>query len=190
MQHVRMHRTECYFGNHKCPFAKISGEMCTWCGPLIYMKKHVKQVHKGDSDVRDVSGSFQICIKITFGSANYRQAIFTLDRMFYIYSKVVDRLFYCAVLYVGPKAETTLFRYRLTICGKTGKEVISHLLCTLNFMEDIDEVIENGKCVVVHYGNLERFLKENHLQIEIEIFKSEVASGDEGTHNDDDNDDE
>jgi hypothetical protein len=172
MHLIEEHEQVCSYGNHQCPFARISKEDCDWLGPFSAINKHVKKNHSKNGDYEETD----VCVKTVLINvcehSNFRQVIFTLGKTFYVLSKTTGNTFFCVVFYVGPLDESAKYKYRFSL-SKKEIGTISYCLFTRGFNEDSSQVFEAGNCVVIHYGCLENFMEGNCLPYEIEFFEHE-----------------
>jgi hypothetical protein len=171
---IKKHEAQCPYRNHDCPYHKISKEDCTWVGPLVEMKNHVKKMHDSPGDNVELTGPLRTVLRNISESSSFRQVMFTLNEIFYVIWELRDNIFYCATFHIGPKENSCKFKCRFRISKKRGGESISYCVKTHSFMEDVDEIIERGECVAIHYSCLQKFIKNSVLPFEIQIFNADT----------------
>ncbi|PSN42269.1 hypothetical protein C0J52_20419 [Blattella germanica] len=192
MSNIKEHLKECIFGNHKCVFAKICKENCNWCGPLLNMKKHVKQMHKAEADTLNTEEPLQmlLAMKSETEFEPVRQILLALEEMFLTMFKVVDGTFYCVVVHIGARANASKYKYTLRM--RTGKEALSCSFITASFMDNIEELLKNGECMALRLSCIKKFVKCSKLRMDIEIheYGAEEEDDDDITEEQDEGDSE
>lgn len=118
----------------------------------------------------ELSGPFKTVLRNISETSRFRQTVFTLNEIFYVIWEVRDNTFYCVIFHIGPKRISLKYKYRFRLSKKGGSESISYFLKTSSFMDDVEEVIESGNCVAIHYNCIENFIKSGALPFEIYIF--------------------
>lgn len=145
---------ECLFERQKCPFAKISNTRCSWSGPMDAVRTHVESRHRGNC-VQRVSRKFKTVLHNISCSQRYYQAIITLGELFYVSWRVQSGVFYCAVFHIGQKQIPPQFKYRFAISTKDGEEYSISCL-THSYFENVNDIVQQGKCVMLHYSVVQR----------------------------------
>lgn len=161
------------------------------------MKDHVTEMHNNPGDNVELTGPFRTVLRNVLDPSSFRQVLFALDEMFYVIWDIRDNTFYCATFHVGPKDNSCKFKYKFSI-SKKGGESLSCCLTTCSFMDNVEDVIKSGKCVAIHYGSVENFIKNGTLPFEIHIFYNDPSKSNRrssesdyviGDFNEDDGDD-
>jgi hypothetical protein len=142
------------------------------------MKNHVKEIHDCPGDNVELTGPLRTVLRNVSEMSSFRQVMFTLNEIFYAIWELRDNTFYCATFHIGQKEHSCKFKYRFRISKKKGGESISYCLTTHNFMEDVDGVIERAECVAIHYGCVQRFIKNSVLPFELQIFNNDLNKHD------------
>ncbi|PNF30038.1 hypothetical protein B7P43_G05840 [Cryptotermes secundus] len=173
---IKDHEGQCPYRNHTCPYRKISKEDCFWAGPLPELKTHVQEMHNSPGDHVELDGPFKTVLRNISETSSFRQTIFTLNEIFYIIWEVRDDIFYCVSFHIGPKKNSSKFKYRFRVSKRRGGESISYSLKTSSFMDDVEEIIKGGDCVAIHYRSVEKFIKNGVLPFEIYIFPNDVTN--------------
>ncbi|PSN36229.1 hypothetical protein C0J52_22802 [Blattella germanica] len=164
------HEAKCSHGSYKCPFAMISNLDCDWYGSLTMMKDHIEQCH-GDKRIQYVSKKFKTVLHNVEKSQRFYQAIITLGEVFYVKWRLYKGSFHCAVFYVGPHERASEFKYRFAISTNDG-ETVSGCSRTHSFLENVESIFRNGKCIMISQAILQRSYTDNgHLPIRMEISK-------------------
>jgi hypothetical protein len=167
------HEIQCSYKKRKCPFAKISKDSCRWTGIMSNIGIHVRQEHS--SETKDVSGVFKITLETLCASKYYRQAVFTLGKLFFVLWEIKDCNIIFAIFYVGPQNDVEKFTYYFKI--RKHNEKISMSATCHSYLQDIGEVLQPGECVVLPYGTALKYLSKcNDLSCEVEIRKCEDTS--------------
>jgi hypothetical protein len=137
------------------------------------MRNHVQEMHNSPGDNVELAGPFKTVLRNISETSSFRQTIFTLNEIFYVIWEVRDNIFYCVSFHVGPKKNSSKFKYRFRVSKRKGGESISYCLKTSSFMDDVEEIIKDGDCVAIHYRCVERFIKNGVLPFEIYIFHND-----------------
>jgi hypothetical protein len=162
------------------------------------MKGHVQEMHSSPGDNVEVAGPFKTVLRNISETTSFRQAVFTLNEIFYVIWEVRDNIFYCVGFHIGPKKNSSKFKYRFRVSKERAGESISYSLKTSSFMDDVEEIIKGGDCVAIHYRSIEKFIKNGALPFEIFIShnddykpygktKENVSNGDFNGNDDNDN---
>jgi len=94
---ISKHQSECPYGPHNCPFAKVANENCKWEGPLAEVKSHIISEH--NAFITEVEGKqLIVCTNYT-----YYRALFALGEVFFYFSTLQGDMFYVCILYVGSR---------------------------------------------------------------------------------------
>jgi hypothetical protein len=167
------HETGCLYKKRKCPFTKISKDSCPWTGIMSNVESHVRQDHS--SQTKSVSGVFEIKLETLCASKYYREAVFTLGKLFFMFWEIRECNIHFAVFYIGPENDTEKFTYNFKI--KKHNEKISVRATCHSYLQDADAVLQPGECVVLPYGTVLKYLSKcNDLSCEIEIRKCKDTS--------------
>jgi hypothetical protein len=78
--------------------------------------------------------------------------------LFYPVWKVLEGDFCCTVIYVGPENNSSKFSFRFTITAKNKIETISTCLITRSYNGNVDEVLQPGNCIAIHYDTVKNSL--------------------------------
>ena len=163
--------------NVDCPFARISKDICPWKGPVTGIKDHVKVFHKNLNDTFEVSGVFTVVLTGLSPSQHYRKAVFIADELFYIYWRIKDGSFYCAVFYVGEQEKSSNYKYRFVLTTDSDNMKISMSFPTRSILENVEELFHSGDCVILNYNTLLKFINPNmNLECEFQINAIELAT--------------
>lgn len=167
------HETECVYNKRKCPFTKISKDSCRWTGIMSNIGSHVRQEH--NSETKNVMGVFKMKLESLCASKYYREAVFTLGKLFFIFWEIKECDIHFAVFYIGPENDAEKFTYNFKI--KRQNEKISVSATCHSYLQDVDTVLQPGECVVLPYGTVLKYLSKcNDLSCEIEIRKCKDTS--------------
>lgn len=169
---ILQHQDVCPFASYRCPFAKISNAFCAHYSPLQLLKTHVLRDHKGNSLEIYGGGKFYGHLSPLTQTANMSKALLVFGELFYVVWKVIEGEFYCTVMYVGPKCNSSRYCFRFTLTAINKIETISTCMITKSYFEDLDQILKPGNCLAVHYHTIEKFFAdENKLPFHLEIFK-------------------
>jgi len=167
-----------YPHNVECPFARISKDICPWKGLVTGMKDHVKLCHKNPNDTFEVSGVFTAVLTNLSPTQHYRKAVFIEDELFYIYWRIKDDSFYCIVFYVGEKEKCSNYTYRFVLTTDCDSRKISMTFPIRSIMENLEELLNSGDCVILNYNTVLKFINPNLiLECEFQINAIELAEG-------------
>lgn len=167
------HETECLYKNEKCPFTKISKDSCPWTGNVSSTGNHVRQDHS--SETRSVTGLFKLRLETLCASKYFREAVFAMGELFFIFWEIKDCNIYFAVFHIGPESDAEKFSYNFKI--KMHNDKISMRAICHSYLQDVDSVLQPGECVALPYGTVLKYLSKcNDLSCEIEIRKCKDAS--------------
>jgi hypothetical protein len=83
-----------------------------------------------------------------------------MNELFYISWRVQGGVFYCAVFYIGPKEGAPNFKYRFSISTKDGDNYSTSAL-THSYFENVNDIVRQGKCVMLDYGAVQRSCSQN-----------------------------
>jgi hypothetical protein len=134
---------------------------------------HVSQDHS--SETKSVTGVFKIKLETLCASKYYREAVFTLGKLFFMFWEIKDCNIYFAVFYIGAENDAEKFIYDFKI--KKDNEKISVSATCHSYLQDINTVLQPGVCVVLPYGTVLKYLsKYDDLSCEIEIRKCKDTS--------------
>ncbi|XP_069680246.1 uncharacterized protein [Periplaneta americana] len=163
--------------SYKCPFARISKEDCTWSGTLQDMKSHIVNKHGNGPDLHKCEGEFNVVLTDLSPSRHYRKAVLSGDELFYIIWEIKDGNFFCVVFYIGSKKKCSKFKYTFSLISDTGIKTISMGFRPRNIVENIDQVLVPGECVLLHYDTVLKFVNSNKfLTCDFEIKSLEAAN--------------
>jgi hypothetical protein len=105
----------------------------------------------------------------------YCYLILAYNEIFYRYFSVKDGNLYGVLQYIGPKENSSKFRYKITLDNNDDSGSISICHVTRSFEESMDEIREAGRCVKLHFDVVSRFLNMKHnLKFHMEIFRNET----------------
>ncbi|XP_069680262.1 uncharacterized protein [Periplaneta americana] len=161
----------------KCPFASLSKEECCWSGPITGLKDHVKNVHNNGNDTHEAHGVFNVILTGLAPKQHYRKAVLTLDKLFYLYWEIRDGNFYCCVLCGDVQQNASKYTYKFVISSDTGEKKVSMSFPTLSILENIEEVLQSGDCVILNYNTVVKFLNTSSFlecEFEISAFESDI----------------
>lgn len=163
----------------KCPFASLSKEECSWSGPLTGLKDHVKNVHGNGNDTHEANDVFNVILTALSPKQHYRKAVLTLGKVFYIYWEIRDGNFYCCVLCGDVQQNASKYTYKFVITSDSGDKKISMSFPTLSILENIEEVLQSGECVILNYNTVVKFLNtSSYLECELKISDVEADAND------------
>jgi len=155
---------------YKCPFSTISKEECAWVGFLHDMKGHIKNRHSDRNDTHKSNGRFNVVLTDLSPERHYRKAVWSGDDLFYAVWEIKGGSFYCAVLYVGPKKNSSKFTYKFSLTTDNGMKNISMLFRTQSVVTSMEHFFKAGDCVLLHYDTVMKFLNsDKFLQCAFEI---------------------
>lgn len=167
------HEIQCLYKKRKCPFTKISKDNCAWTGIMSNIGSHVSEDHSCEK--RSVTGVFKIKLETLCASKYYREAVFNLGKLFFIFWEIKECNIYFAVFYIGPENDAEEFVYDFKI--KKHNEKISVSATCHSYLQDVDAVLQPGECVVLPYGAVLKYLSKcDDLSCEIEIRKCKDTS--------------
>jgi len=144
--HISQHQTECSYGSHNCPFAKVANENCKWEGPLGDVKSHITTEH--NTFIVEVEGN-QLIVCTTY---TYYRALFALGEVFFYYSKFQGDMFYVCILYVGSKERAKKFSYRIKLANPQRQQYMSMTQRTRSYLEGIQDIFANVNCPGFRYS--------------------------------------
>ncbi|PSN42261.1 hypothetical protein C0J52_20421 [Blattella germanica] len=136
-------------------------------------------MHKGDVETLYAVKSFQILLSLKSETEfePVRQILLALEEMFLTMFKVIDGIFYCVVVHIGARANASKYKYTLRM--RTGKEALSCSFITASFMDNIEELLNNGECMALRLSCIKKFLKRRKLKIDITILECVEDSSEE-----------
>ena len=174
LEEITTHQQECLHGHYKCPFF-MTQVGCTWDGPSAHIVTHIKTSHTEPCDARKVSGVHKARLINFEKHSAWCQTVFTLNQVFFRFSKVIDGFLYSCVLYVGPKENACKYNYRLTVNTPDGKSSVSASHRTEWYDGGVDGLFEKGKCAVFHNKFATSCMTpERELILEEEIFTQPI----------------
>jgi hypothetical protein len=143
---ISQHQSECPYGSHNCPFAKVANENCKWEGPFSDVKSHIISDHS--TFITEVEGKHLIvCTNYT-----YYRALFALGEVFFYFSKLQGDMFHAFIIYVGSKEKAKQFCYKIKLANPEKQQYVSMSQRTWSFLEDIKDIFENANCPGFRYG--------------------------------------
>ena len=162
--------------NVECPFAMISNDICPWKGSVTGIKDHVKLCHKNPIDTYEARGGFTVVLTGLSPTQHYRKAVFIADELFYIYWRIKDDSFYCTVFYVGEQEKCSNYTYRFVLTTDSDNRKISMSFPTRSIMENLEELLNSGDCVILNYNTVLKFINPDmNLECEFQINAIELA---------------
>jgi hypothetical protein len=170
MHLIERHEEECEFRNQKCPFAVLSNEMCSWLGPLAGIRTHIEKDHNKNGECVEMESCFRGLLMHFSEKSHFRQVVFTLGKTFFVVFKTTGKIFFGVAYYIGPPSQSSKYKYKFILTNKR-MGTISYCLFTRYMFEDINEVLDTGNCVNIHYGCVQKFVENDCLAYEIEFFK-------------------
>jgi hypothetical protein len=134
------------------------------------MKNHVKVFHNNINDTHESTGVFNVILTGLSPTQHYRKAVFISDELFYVYWRIEDGKFYCAVLYVGEEEKSPKYKYKFTLTTECGDKKVSMSFPTRYILDNLEELLESGDCVILNYNTVLQFLNSNmYLECEFQI---------------------
>jgi hypothetical protein len=141
------------------------------------MKNHVKNNHGEGNDTQESTGRFSAVLTNLSSERHYKKTVSIGDELFYVVWKIKDGSFFCAVLYVGPKNNSSRFKYTFSITADNGLKKISMIFQTHSVVKNMEHVFTPGNCVLLHYDTVLKFLNSNkYLLCDFEIIPVETVS--------------
>ena len=168
----KRHEKKCPYRSNKCPFFIVDVIKCKWEGASTELEDHIRNEHKDMSLVTVTSGK-QSCgnpdyMKHIHGGGWY-QAVFTLDRIFFSYSKIIDNFLYQCYMFVGAR-EDNYYKYTVSLKTPDGKHSATATLPCPHYQEFIGGEFPNAKCAVFHKDFTKLCVnEEDQLPYEYEI---------------------
>lgn len=154
----------------ECPFTRISKDTCPWKGSVMDMKQHIKVFHNNENDTRESNGVFNVILTSLSPTQHYRKAVFISDELYYIYWRTGGDTFYCAVFYVGDEEKSSKYKYKFTLTSQSDDRKISMTFPTRCILENLDELLQSGDCVILSYNTVLKFLNSTiYLECEFQI---------------------
>lgn len=143
---ISKHQSECPYGPHNCPFAKVANENCKWEGPLAEVKSHIISEH--NAFITEVEGKqLIVCTNYT-----YYRALFALGEVFFYFSTLQGDMFYVCILYVGSREKAKDFSYGIKLANPERQQYVSMTQRTRSFLEDIQDIFVNTNCPGFRYN--------------------------------------
>jgi hypothetical protein len=134
------------------------------------MKSHIKNSHSNQNDTHKSNGRFNVILTDLLPERHYRKAVWSGDELFYVVWEIKGGDFYCAVLYVGPKKNSSKFKYKFSLTTDNGMKNISMLFRTQSVVTSMEHFFTTGECVLLHYETVLKFLNSKkflHCAFEI-----------------------
>jgi hypothetical protein len=139
------------------------------------MKQHVKMFHNNVSDTHQSEGVFNVILTGLSPAHHYRKAVFISGELFYVYWRIEREKFYCSVLYVGEDEEASKYKYKFTLMTECGDRKISMFFPTRCILENVEQLLDSGDCVILNYNTVLKFLNSKmHLECEFQISATEI----------------
>ena len=169
----KRHEKKCPYRPNKCPFFILDSIKCQWEGASTELEQHIRNEHKDESQVTVTSGK-QSCGSPSYmksiHSGSWYQLVFTLDRIFLCYSKIIGNFFYKCYMFVGARGDINNYKYTVSIKTTDGKHSVTATIPCPHYQEFIGGNFPNGKCAVFHKDFTKLCVnKEDKLSFEYEI---------------------
>ena len=166
------HQADCPRQAHRCPFAVLDAQTCTWEGTADAVVGHMKANHSDICSMLNRAGKFRTRLWDIVKGPLWCRAVYKQDDVFLWYTKLVESHVYSCLLYMGVKEEAAAFKYKMTInnVGKTGSFMASHRTCP--YPNNVDKIFQNCDCVIFHHEFVKKCIDaEKCLLVEIEVFR-------------------
>jgi E3 ubiquitin-protein ligase SIAH1 len=173
MQNIASHQADCPYKPFKCPFSIMKNYKCPWEGHMSEIEDHIKSNHTEPGHTRSVTGKHNTKMQ-NVGNLfdEWWQAIFSLDEVFFLYSRIRHNSMYFCILYVGPTDKASNYRYRISInkSDMSGSASACHVTCS--YLTDVEEMFRECDCAVFQQEYVKKCMdQEKCLLTEVEIFR-------------------
>ena len=167
------HEKKCRYGPHKCPYYSVI--KCEWEGMGTELGQHIRNEHKGSSLVTFTSGK-QSCTSLDYmkhiHGGDWYEVVFTLNSLFFYYSKIIDNFLYVCYMFVGAREDNNNYKYTVSLKTADGNHNATMNLPCPHYQEIIDGEFPNGKCAVFHKDFAKLCVNErDKLPLEYEILQ-------------------
>jgi len=145
---------------YMCPFAKSREAPCAWSGIPFDIQSHVKCLH--DSVTVTGNGESE-WIRLSLVPP-FKKAIFTLDKLFFPVTSIMEGKLRFSVFHVGHNDESTSFRYDFRIQKSDNPEESRNELGGIchNYQKKRNEVEEYRECVTLYPDSIEKYRTDKH----------------------------
>jgi hypothetical protein len=148
------------------------------------MKQHIKVFHSNVNDTHESNGVFNVILTGLSPEQHYRKAVFISDELFYVCWLIEQGTFYCAVLYVGEEEKSSKYKYKFTLITESEDRKISMSFPTRCILNNFEELIESGDCIILSYSTVLKFLNSKmFLECEFQINAIEMNVDTSGVTN-------
>lgn len=173
LEHIASHQTKCRYQAHVCPFSIVETKSCLWQGPIAAVESHVKAKHAELCNSTTQAGKYKTRLWSIENGPLWCRAMFSMDEVFFWYSRIIDTHLYSCVLFVGLGDRALNYKYRITINKTDGSGTASACHLTRSYLNDIEQIFQNCDCIVFHRNFIKTCMDaEKSLLVEIEILKS------------------
>jgi hypothetical protein len=139
------------------------------------MKQHIKVFHNSVNDTHESNGAFNVILTGLSPTQHYRKAVFISDELFYVCWRVESGSFYCVVLYVGEEEKSSKYKYKFTLTSQSDDRKISMTFPTRSILENLDELLQSGDCVILSYSTVSKFFNSKiYLECGFQINSIEI----------------
>ena len=176
------HEKECRYATHKCPFFIVDTNegywfaKCKWTGPSLQLEQHIRNGHKDEyyanARLENQSQSY-----LNYKKYSWQSIVFTFDRVFLFYAKIIGNYLHMCYMYVGAREDNN-YNYTVSIKTTDGRHSATLTLPCPDYQEFINDKLPigkfpNEKCVVFYNEFAKRCLNEEEkLPFEYRIFQN------------------
>ncbi|PSN33464.1 hypothetical protein C0J52_24443 [Blattella germanica] len=160
------HEDKCVYRPRKCPFSNV--DLCPWLGALCQMKEHIIDSHMYLKSI-GTDGVLNPCFTQLSKSGGWYEAIFALEEMFFMFTKVIEGFLYTTVTYLGPQEDAENYTFCITLMSIDGIEGSSSFKVCPSYLRFTDK-FEKKNCVIFPLQLVEKCVNtEDELYFQYEI---------------------
>ena len=160
IEHVAKHQAACVYGKINCPL-NLYGT-CSWNGLKTGLKRHAKAAHPGyvleESSFHSPYLSGALAILSCFGE------------LFTCYIDKRDGRYYGAVQLIGTSSEASKYKCEFKLLAENGVEQICNTFLVQGYSENFETIFSSGNCFNLHEQTVNKFVKENELNLYIYLY--------------------
>ncbi|XP_053686094.1 E3 ubiquitin-protein ligase siah-1-like [Sabethes cyaneus] len=161
---MHSHVEECKFRPYRCVAAKLKILGCNWTGLQYEIDNHLRKDHV----VLGNAFSYYQESEIPFSATKSRGSIKLIDAfskqfLFYFFSNTETQKVYFMIVYFGRREEARQYYYEFDIRSQDEKDIrrIKYVEQCAADCDDLLNMIDEEKCVVVSFKTIKHFLRED-----------------------------
>jgi hypothetical protein len=157
---LKIHNLTCPHSSATCPLEHIPEVQCRWIGSLSRLLDHVKENHRD----RITSRNYFNCYSL---EATHRFTMYN-GELFLYFKHIKDRQWHASVQSVGLTGAMFKVVFILRSHDENSNEAIE-ISFAVDHITTLDKVYRSGRCLLLDNIVVQRFVKNNHMNMMVSI---------------------